>query len=127
MQTYLFNFSSIQKAFSVRNFFIYTAANGTSLIGMWAQRLSVGWLIWDLTKSATWLGAIAMAEFLPILFLTPLGGVIADRYNRLSIAKISQIVTCLISLCLCILTFSNQITPFILFFIMLIATNELLD
>ncbi|MAI07033.1 MAG: hypothetical protein CBC47_07890 [Alphaproteobacteria bacterium TMED87] len=121
MQTYLFNFSSIQKAFSVRNFFIYTAANGTSLIGMWAQRLSVGWLIWDLTKSATWLGAIAMAEFLPILFLTPLGGVIADRYNRLSIAKISQIVTCLISLCLCILTFSNQITPFILFFIMLIA------
>ncbi len=121
MQTYLSNFSSIQKAFSVRNFFIYTAANGTSLIGMWAQRLSVGWLIWDLTKSATWLGAIAMAEFLPILFLTPLGGVIADRYNRLSIAKISQIVTCLISLCLCILTFSNQITPFILFFIMLIA------
>ena len=121
MQTYLFNFSSIQKTFSVRNFFIYTVANGTSLIGMWAQRLSVGWLIWDLTESATWLGAIAMAEFLPILFLTPLGGVIADRYNRLSIAKISQIVTCLISLCLCILTFSNQITPFILFFVMLIA------
>ena len=121
MQTYLFNFSTIQKAFSVRNFFIYTAANGISLIGMWAQRLSVGWLIWDLTESATWLGAIAMAEFLPILFLTPLGGVIADRYNRLSIAKISQIVTCLISLCLCILTFSSQVTPLILFFIMLIA------
>ena len=69
MQTYIFNFSSIQEAFSVRNFFIYTVGNATSLIGMWAQRLSVGWLIWDLTESAAWLGAIAMAEFLPILFL----------------------------------------------------------
>ncbi len=127
MQTYIFNFSSIQEAFSVRNFFIYTVGNATSLIGMWAQRLSVGWLIWDLTESAAWLGAIAMAEFLPILFLTPFGGVIADRYNRLSIAKIAQIVVCLISLVLCILTFLNQITPFILILIMLIAgtTNAL--
>ena len=127
MQTYIFNFSSIQEAFSVRNFFIYTVGNATSLIGMWAQRLSVGWLIWDLTESAAWLGAIAMAEFLPILLLTPFGGVIADRYNRLSIAKIAQIVVCLISLGLCILTFSNQITPFILFLFMLIAgtTNAL--
>ncbi len=127
MQTYIFNFSSIQEAFSVRNFFIYTVGNATSLIGMWAQRLSVGWLIWDLTESAAWLGAIAMAEFLPILFLTPFGGIIADRYNRLSIAKIAQIVVCLISLVLCILTFLNQITPFILILIMLIAgtTNAL--
>ena len=127
MQVPLFNFLSINKVFSNQNFSIYTIGNATSLIGMWVQRLSIGWLIWELTKSAAWLGAIAMAEFIPILILTPLGGIIADRYNRLSIARIAQVITVITSLILWALTYTNLVTPIVLFCIMLIAgsTNAL--
>ncbi len=60
----------------------YTAGNSLSLIGLWMQRIGVGWLAWDLTHSPTWLGIIAMTEFFPIVFMGPVGGVLADRFNR---------------------------------------------
>jgi MFS family permease len=46
------------------------------------QRIGVGWLAWDLTHSPTWLGVIAMTEFFPVVFMGPIGGVLADRFDR---------------------------------------------
>ena len=60
----------------------YTAGNSLSLIGLWIQRIGVGWLAWNLTHSPTWLGIIAMTEFFPIVFMGPIGGVLADRFDR---------------------------------------------
>ena len=37
-----------------------------SLIGMWMQRIAVGWLTWQLTGSGFWLGIIAFADFFPV-------------------------------------------------------------
>src|SRR3546814_8553556 len=69
----------IGRAFSNRNFRIWTSGNVFSLIGTWIQRVAVGWLTWELTESGAWLGLIAAAEFLPSIFAGPLGGAIADR------------------------------------------------
>ena len=60
----------------------YTAGNCLSLIGLWMQRIGVAWLAWDLTHSPTWLGIIAMTEFFPIVVMGPIGGVLADRFDR---------------------------------------------
>ena len=60
----------------------YTAGNSLSLIGLWMQRIGVGWLAWELTHSPTWLGIIAMTEFFPVVFMGPIGGVLADRFDR---------------------------------------------
>jgi len=127
MKKALSDFSSFKNAFSIRNFRLYTIGNTSSLIGMWVQRLSVGWLIWELTESGAWLGAIAMAEFFPIVLLTPLGGVIADRYNRLKISMIAQFFTCSQALTLWILTVTDMISPIGLLILMLAAgtTNAL--
>ena len=110
----MFNFSKVVQAFRIRNFALYTAGNSLSLIGMWIQRLAVGWLIWELTESGIWLGAIAIAEFIPILLLTPIGGVVADRFDRLRIARIAQVFACLQALSLWALTSYGLITPHIL-------------
>ena len=40
----------------------YTIGNATSLIGMWVQRLAIGWMAWKLTGSGAWLGVLAMCE-----------------------------------------------------------------
>ena len=54
---------------------LYALGNSVSLIGMWMQRVSVGWLTWDLTHSGTWLGAMAFADLFPTVFIGLIGGV----------------------------------------------------
>jgi len=70
------------RVFRYSDYATYTAGNSLSLIGLWMQRIGVGWLAWDLTHSTTWLGIIAMTEFFPIVFMGPIGGVLADRFDR---------------------------------------------
>ena len=65
-----------------RNYAIYTAGGTISLFGLWAHRLAVYWLAWELTKSSFWGGMIAFADLIPTLFLTPFAGVLADAYDR---------------------------------------------
>jgi hypothetical protein len=45
-----------------RNYRIYIAGNALSMIGLWTQRVAVGWLAWELTRSGAWLGAVAFAD-----------------------------------------------------------------
>ncbi|MFL2770859.1 MAG: MFS transporter [Rhodospirillaceae bacterium] len=121
MKQLFFDFSTLGRVFRIRNFALYTAGNTLSLIGMWVQRLAVGWLMWELTGSGAWLGAIAIAEFLPIVLLTPLGGVIADRFDRLRISLIAQTFACAQAVALWLLTLSAVITPEILVALMMIG------
>ncbi|WP_372006425.1 MFS transporter [Tistrella mobilis] len=60
----------------------YTIGNATSLIGMWVQRLAIGWMAWKLTGSGAWLGVLAMCELLPTVILSPAVGALADRLDR---------------------------------------------
>ena len=77
-------------AWTQRNFAWYMSGAAVSLFGMWAQRIAVGWLTWELTSSELWLGIIAFADLFPTVLITPIAGVIADRTNRLWMARISQ-------------------------------------
>lgn len=121
MKRTLFDFTGLRQAFAIRNFALYTAGNSLSLIGMWVQRLAVGWLMWELTESGAWLGAIAIAEFLPIMILTPVGGVIADRFDRLRISMIAQMFACGQATALCVLTFMGVISPEMLVLLMMVG------
>ncbi len=114
-------FTPIAEVLSVRNFALYSAGNSISLIGMWVQRLVVIWLVWELTHSNTWLGVIALSEFLPIILITPIGGVIADRFDRRTITIVSQFVAVAQALLYCILTVTSLITPEIIFLLSLIG------
>src|SRR5437868_9197026 len=88
------NFGNISRAFAHRNYRVYVAGNSVSLIGWWLERVAVGWLAWTLTHSGTWLGLIALADFLPVLFLSPFAGVLADRRDRVGTIRITQWVGC---------------------------------
>ncbi|MEL0016385.1 MAG: MFS transporter, partial [Rhodospirillales bacterium] len=104
----------IGRAFSNRNYRIYQTGNAFSLIGTWIQRVAVGWLAWELTKSGAWLGAIAAAELAPSLFMGPIGGAVADRVSRLTLLRINQSLLCLVALTMAILTLLGVITPILL-------------
>ncbi|MEE3197846.1 MAG: MFS transporter [Pseudomonadota bacterium] len=75
--------------FQNRNFTWYLAGNTVSLHGQWMHRVALGWLTWQLTASELWIGIIAATEFMPTMFLSPLFGVMADRFDRRTMALAS--------------------------------------
>lgn len=66
-------------ALNSRNFRLYLAGNLFALNAMWMLRIIVGWLAWDLTGSASFVGLIAFVYFLPTMVLGPVFGVLIDR------------------------------------------------
>ena len=90
---------------------------GIALVGMWAQRIAVAWLAWELTKSTTWLGLIAFADLFPTIILTPIAGVIADRVDRRKLSLISQFAAFLQAIVLTVLVYTDWIDIWSLFFL----------
>ena len=77
-------------ALNSRNFRLYLAGNLFALNAMWMLRIIVGWLAWDLTGSASFVGLIALVYFLPTMCLGPLFGVLIDRSDVRRAAIIVQ-------------------------------------
>src|SRR5580693_35515 len=57
----------------------YMAGETISMLGTWMQMMAQGWVVAGLTTSAFTLGLMNLASGLPMLVLTTLGGVLADR------------------------------------------------
>ena len=107
----LARFGAIGRALSNRDFGLYTAGNVPSLIGVWVQRVASGWLIWELTESGTWLGLLSFADLFPIVVISPFAGVLADRFDRLAIAKVVQVIAFVQAVALTVLAVSGLVTP----------------
>src|SRR6187455_3198696 len=99
-------------AFLLRNvdFSIYSAGSGVSLVGMWMQRIAIGWLTWQLTRSGLWLGIVAFADFFPVLLIGPIAGAAADRWDRLRVVKVSQIISLGQATAITVLTATGHMT-----------------
>jgi predicted MFS family arabinose efflux permease len=92
------------------NYGIYAAGSAVSLIGTWMQRISIGWLTWELTHSGFWLGVVAFADFVPVVVIGPIAGAAADRWDRLQIIKTSQTLSLLQATMLFVLTVTGYMT-----------------
>jgi len=79
-------------AFIYRDFRVLWFGAFTSTVGTWMQKVAQSWLILELTKSAFYLGLDDFLGQLPILLLTLIGGVIADRHDRRQLLLASQYV-----------------------------------
>ena len=110
----LASFSRLTRPFHNRNYSIYASGNICNLIGLWMQRIAVGWVTWELTESGAWLGIMSAADLLPTLFVGPIAGAIADRGDRLRLAKFAQFAAMLQAAILTLLTFSGLLTIWLL-------------
>jgi MFS family permease len=91
------------------NFGIYSLGSAVSLIGMWMQRIAIGWLTWQLTESGFWLGVVSFADFFPVILIAPVAGAAADRWDRLRVIKVSQFVLLLQATALFLATATGHI------------------
>ncbi|MDA0653009.1 MAG: MFS transporter, partial [Proteobacteria bacterium] len=103
------NLQSITAALKQRNFAWYISGGSIALFGIWAQRLTIGQLTWDLTGSPAWIGFMAFADLFPTVLLTPLAGVVADRVDRRKMSIVTQSLGMLQAFALAALTFSGLV------------------
>src|SRR3954467_3929675 len=75
---------SFARALAYRNYRLYFAGQGVSLIGTWMTRLASGWLVFRLAgvDAPFMLGLVGFAGQIPTFFLAPIAGVLIDRWNR---------------------------------------------
>jgi MFS family permease len=98
------------RALKHRSFRLFFFGQGISILGTWMQTLATSWLVYRLTGSAFMLGLAAAALQLPMLFLSPIAGVWADRVDRRRVLILVQLLACAQALVLAGLTFASIVT-----------------
>ena len=101
---------AVGRVLKIRNYRNYTAGNFASQLGMWVQRIAVGWLTWELTRDPKWLGIMAFADFMPNLVFAPLAGALADRMDRLRAIRLYMMISACLSGAIAWLTIADLIT-----------------
>ncbi|GAB4044893.1 MFS transporter [Spirosoma litoris] len=82
-------------AFKSSNYRLFFAGQSISLLGTWMQKTAVSWVIYAQTHSKFMLGVSVFATLFPSALLTPVGGVISDRYNRYRVLLLTQVLSML--------------------------------
>ena len=50
--------------------------------GQWIQQATLGWVVYEVTRSPGLLGAVLGVRAIPMLVLAPVTGLVADRFDR---------------------------------------------
>jgi MFS family permease len=88
--------------------------NVLSASGTWVQTVAASWLMWELTRSSTWVGLIVASGTLPLLFLSLAAGALADRFDRAKLMLIAQMIMGGSAAAMAVLAFLGLMTPALL-------------
>jgi MFS family permease len=92
-----------------KNYRLFFAGQGISLIGSWMTQIATVWLVYNLTHSAFMLGVVGFTSQIPNFLLAPFGGVLVDRFPGRRILVGTQILAMVQSLTLAALALSGVI------------------
>ncbi len=80
------------QALQSKDFVLYTTGSASAMVALWINRVIIGWLGWELTGLASWVGLLSFFLFAPTIVASPLFGVLLDRIDVRRAALISQTV-----------------------------------
>ncbi len=111
------------------NFRAYVFGAAFGLLAIWMQRITIGWLAWEMTDSASFVGAVAFLLFAPSIVLSPLFGVWVDRWRVKHTMLVLQSINAVLSAVLWAVVALGWATPFLIALItlligMVIAANH---
>lgn len=87
----------------------FVGGQSPSMVTHWMQKIGIGWLVWELTRSPSWLGVIAFVEMAPLVFISPFAGVLCDRVNPAKPLLINQCIQFFQAVALAIFAFTDVI------------------
>jgi len=113
------------RALRSRNYRLFVAGQGVSLVGTWMQHVAMSWLVYRLTGSAMLLGVVGFTSQIPTIFISPVAGVLADRWDRRRLLLVTQSLALLQAafLALVVLTGIVQVWQIILLSLILGVVN----
>src|ERR1700758_4883018 len=98
------------RALRHRNFQLFFSGQMISLIGTWMDNIAEAWLVYRLTGSSLLLGTVAFAGQIPVFLLAPIGGMVADRWNRQRGGIATQACSMVLAGILAVLTLTGRVT-----------------
>jgi MFS family permease len=99
---------SVFRAFRSRNYLLYFFGRAITQFGTWMQRTAVVWVIYSITHSAFLTGVTYFAEQFPAFLFSFAGGVVADRYDRVRVIKITQVASMIQAVSLALLVYTGH-------------------
>jgi MFS family permease len=109
------------RSFDVRNFRLFFGGQLISQIGNWLTLVAQTLLVLKLTDSGYALGALAAAQFGPILVFGAFGGLLADRSDKRRLLIIVQILAMVQSFVLAALAFMDHPPLLAIYFVALFS------
>ncbi|MEX1134360.1 MAG: MFS transporter [Acidimicrobiia bacterium] len=82
-----------------------------SAVGSFIQTVAGSWLMFELTRSNTWVGLMVASSSLPLLFFALAAGALADMFDRTKLMLTAQIIMGASALAMAIFTAADSITP----------------
>jgi len=98
------------RALRHRNYRLFYAGQGISLIGTWMQRIALSWLVYERTGSVALLGIVGFSGQIMTFAAAPFAGVLADRVNRRRLLVATQTVAMVQAFVLAGLTYTDAIS-----------------
>src|SRR5262245_59350601 len=99
--------SSYRSILSIRDARALIGASAASQFGNWLYNAALLGYVYTATHSAGWVGAATIFRLLPYVLLGPVGGVIADRYDRRIVLIVGDVVRCATMLALAAVVAAN--------------------
>jgi MFS family permease len=94
-------------------FLLFLAGSMLATIASEMQTVAIGWELYERTNSPLALGLVGFVQILPVLGLTLLAGVLADRWPRIRILQATLLIQAVCSLSLAIASTGRFPVPFL--------------
>ena len=88
----------------------FTIGKFSSQMTLWMYRMAIGWMVWEMTHSAAWLGIFGFIDYAPAMFVTPLAGAYCDRVDRMKFLRVTQGLLVVHALALSFVIFYEVVT-----------------
>ncbi|SEU31563.1 Predicted arabinose efflux permease, MFS family [Stigmatella erecta] len=98
------------RAFEHPGYFAVWAGSLVSNVGTWMETVALGVYVTEVTGKAEWTGGVVALSYLPGLVLSPLGGALADRFDRRTFLGLGILLQGLLAVLLTVLAFTHQLT-----------------
>lgn len=98
-----------------REYRLFWSASVVSNVGTWMYLAAIGWLTEVITDSPLRVSLVVTAGIIPLLFFSPLGGLLADRMPRVRLMIITVVLQTVVSVGLALAYLANAATFWVLF------------
>jgi len=120
--------ATVPSPLAYRDFRLLWASSLCSWAGQWIQQTALGWVVYEITGSGALVGAVLGVRAIPMLLLTPMSGVAADRRDRRRLMQASQALACAVSFAVGAALAAHAANTWMLFgFTLLMGASNVMD